>query len=377
MITNLTLKNFTVFKNLSIDFSSKINVIIGENGTGKSHLLKAAYALCSANTELNDQVDVTENYIREAITNKLLGVFLPPEQKLGKMRKIGIAEDARMSASFVLEKGIDLRFRSNSKIVTVEESKNYERYSWDPVFIPTKEVLTFLRGFGNCEMDKNILKLIFDATYFDLATKLLNDAGQEPREKEEWLLENLVNKMEGRFSLDAGEMSFQPGKYIQYADGKAKDGKLTYFAPQRKDVFSSHMMAEGFRKFGVLQRLLQNCSLVPGVSGPLFWDEPESNLNPQLMNILVQTMLELSRKEQQIILATHDYVLLKWLDLLSQNDSGVHVKYHALFRDQGNEVSLKSTEHYSEIPPELNAIDEAFADVADKEIEREMGGLGK
>ena len=42
MITNLTLKNFTVFKDLSIDFSAKINVIIGENGPGKSHLLKAA-----------------------------------------------------------------------------------------------------------------------------------------------------------------------------------------------------------------------------------------------------------------------------------------------------------------------------------------------
>ena len=85
MITQLTLKNFTVFNDLSIDFSAKINVIIGENGTGKSHLLKAAYALCSANNGLNGQEDVSDKEIKEAVTNKLLNVFLPPDRKLGKM----------------------------------------------------------------------------------------------------------------------------------------------------------------------------------------------------------------------------------------------------------------------------------------------------
>lgn len=371
MITNLTLKNFTVFKDLSIDFSAKINVIIGENGTGKSHLLKAAYSLCSANNGLNSQEEVSGKEIKEAVTNKLLNVFLPPDRKLGKMRKIGVAEDAWMSAHFVSEKEIALKFRSNSKSVTVEENGDYEHYSLSPIFIPTKEVLTFLRGFGNNERDTSILKLLFDETYFDLATKLLNDTDQEPREKEEWLLENLVNKMGGRFSLEAGEMSFQPGTYIEYAAGKAKEGKLTYFSPQRKDVFSSHMMAEGFRKFGVLQGLLQNSSLVPGVSGPLFWDEPESNLNPQLMKLLVQTMLELSRNGQQIILATHDYVLLKWFDLLIKKDSGDHIRFHALSRENGD-VYVQSADDYRQL--NSNAIAKTFSDLYDEEIKRSLGG---
>ena len=45
MIEHLELKNFTAFKDHGIDLSPKINVIIGENGTGKTHLLKAAYGL--------------------------------------------------------------------------------------------------------------------------------------------------------------------------------------------------------------------------------------------------------------------------------------------------------------------------------------------
>tara|TARA_Y100001970_G_scaffold294169_1_gene447896 strand:+ start:12237 stop:12404 length:168 start_codon:yes stop_codon:yes gene_type:complete len=41
MITNLQLKNFTAFTDLVIDFSPGINIVIGENGTGKTQLLKA------------------------------------------------------------------------------------------------------------------------------------------------------------------------------------------------------------------------------------------------------------------------------------------------------------------------------------------------
>ena len=44
MIKSLTLKNFAAFKDLHTDFTSGINVIIGENGCGKTQLLKAAYA---------------------------------------------------------------------------------------------------------------------------------------------------------------------------------------------------------------------------------------------------------------------------------------------------------------------------------------------
>jgi predicted ATPase len=131
------------------------------------------------------------------------------------------------------------------------------------------------------------------------------------------------------------------------------------------------MMAEGFRKFGVLQRLLQNCSLVPGVTGSLFWDEPESNLNPQLMKLLVQTMLELSRSGQQIILATHDYVLLKWFDLLVNTDAGDHIRFHALSKDNGN-VQVQSADDYRQL--NSNAIANTFSDLYDEEIKRSLGG---
>lgn len=44
-IVHLHLKKFIAFTDLSIDFSPGINIIIGENGTGKTQLLKAILAL--------------------------------------------------------------------------------------------------------------------------------------------------------------------------------------------------------------------------------------------------------------------------------------------------------------------------------------------
>jgi predicted ATP-dependent endonuclease of OLD family len=40
-ISRLELENFTCFAKAEMDFSSGINVFIGENGTGKTHILKA------------------------------------------------------------------------------------------------------------------------------------------------------------------------------------------------------------------------------------------------------------------------------------------------------------------------------------------------
>ena len=45
MIHSLTARNFTVLPENTLNFSAGINVIFGENGTGKTHLLKLLYAL--------------------------------------------------------------------------------------------------------------------------------------------------------------------------------------------------------------------------------------------------------------------------------------------------------------------------------------------
>ena len=45
-ITRVKLDNFTAFDTLDLALSPGINVIVGANGTGKTHLMKVAYASC-------------------------------------------------------------------------------------------------------------------------------------------------------------------------------------------------------------------------------------------------------------------------------------------------------------------------------------------
>ena len=94
------------------------------------------------------------------------------------------------------------------------------------------------------------------------------------------------------------------------------------------------------------------------------------------MKLLVEILLELSRNGQQVILATHDYVLLKWIDLLMNKGKGDHVMFHALYRDEKTgEVKVDSMDDYRAITP--NAIADTFNDLTKEQVNRKMGGLGK
>lgn len=354
MIEQLKLRNFTAFDDLSIDFSPKINVIIGENATGKTHLLKAAYGICSANDKLKSSADVTQEDLSKAITTKFLRLFMPLDEKLGRIHRQGESENAQLEASFIFDKKISFSFHTNSKAVAIQTNQSYEQYSWEPVFIPTKEVLSFMKGF-NSLYEK--YELSFDQTYQDIC--LLLDLPEVRLDalpdKSKWAMAEIEKICDGRFIFYGG-------------------GKVTFKTENTE--YSANAVAEGFRKAGILSRLLETGVIHPGVSGPLFWDEPEANLNPKLMKLLVEILLELSRNGQQCILATHDYVFLKWFDLLIDTGKEDHVQYHTLFHDTNtHKIKIFSTDDYLKIEP--NPIDDAFGYLLNREIKNDMGDLGK
>jgi ABC-type multidrug transport system ATPase subunit len=122
------------------------------------------------------------------------------------------------------------------------------------------------------------------------------------------------------------------------------------------------------RKLGLLWILIQNGTLQDG--SVLFWDEPETNLNPTMYSKVMNVLLELQRAGVQVFFATHDYVILKELDLQMTDED--KVAFHSLHRDETGEIACHTTDRYLDIAP--NAIAETFTSIYDREIERSFGG---
>jgi recombinational DNA repair ATPase RecF len=100
MLERLELRNFTAFASPSMDFSPTINVLIGKNDTGKTHLLKAAYGLCFGAFQPEKKSWADEDESEAALTAKLLRLFLPLDGKIGRLRRPGATGEAYMSALF-------------------------------------------------------------------------------------------------------------------------------------------------------------------------------------------------------------------------------------------------------------------------------------
>lgn len=376
MITQLHLKNFTTFTELAIDFSPGINIFIGENGTGKTQLLKAAFAL-SGEWVRGDE-EATQ------LANKLCRLYHPLTGQLGALRRAGTRGDAVMRATFASGRRISAKFNGSAQVAKVSGHGNGK--AMPAIFIPTKEVLSLVRGLTAEQPDLPTIERIFDDGYLDLALQLVKEGANDLNAKVQLdprfasIVPRLTQLIGGQYLLENSRFVFESGRYEEKAAtsrSRSKQAQMYQdstewkFVPSSKDRLSSGMTAEGFRKIGVLQRLLNNGSLNPGASGPLLWDEPESNLNPKLMKELVLTLLQLGRNGQQIILATHDYVLLKWFDLLMDKGKGDQVVFHRLYRDDSkSDVKCESQVEYGIVG--RSAISDTFAELYDEDVKRAL-----
>lgn len=343
MITQLEIRNFMAFEKLSLQFSPKINVIIGENATGKTNLLKAIYALSSGQDLWAKRVGAE---LPAFLTERFLRLFMPLDDTLGKLHHGGATQKALIRVTFATDQVFSLTLHNNSRKVAVQTPQVYKNYTHPSVLIPTKEMISFMRGFLSLY---ERYELSFDETYRDICVLL--DLPEMRRdalpEKCQWAIETIEAQCGGRFIFQGA------GKVI--------------FRSKKGEEYSANAVAEGFRKFGILSRLLETGAIQPGMSGPLLWDEPEANINPKLVELLVGILLELSRNGQQVILATHDYFFLKWFDLLADKRQGDEVLFHSLYRDpltQG--ISVKSTREYLRVSP--NPIADTFSDITDHEV---------
>lgn len=329
-VTRIRLQHFTAFNELDLLPCPGINVFVGANATGKTHLMKVAYAACDAAKK------------EERFADKLTRVFLPAEGKIGRLAKRRQGTSNAHAEVKIGRARVRTEFSSRTtRPQDAEERRPKRTPKVSSVYIPVKEMLANAPGFRSLYAERAIH---FEEVYNDLLDRaylpLLRGAPDVERRP---LLDRLRRELGGSILLEDEEFYW-----------KGRQGKLEFT-----------LLAEGLRKLGLLWLLIQNGVLLEG--SVLFWDEPEANLNPKLLDPLVGVLLELQRLGVQVFIATHDYVLLKQLDL--QQEDADEVQFHALHRD-GDDVVCNSTDAYLDIDP--NAIDEAFGEIYDAEVKRHL-----
>ncbi|MDH8701939.1 AAA15 family ATPase/GTPase [Dysgonomonadaceae bacterium PH5-43] len=125
--------------------------------------------------------------------------------------------------------------------------------------------------------------------------------------------------------------------------------------------------ASGFRKFGLLWKLLRNGLLES--ESVLFWDEPENSLNPELIPVLVDILLELSRNGVQIFIATHSEMLASYFSVNQQK--GDNVMFYSLYKNEQEEVKIDSNDRFDLL--KQNKLTEEPVKLYEKKIEKELG----
>lgn len=319
MITRLKVENFTAFDSLELEFGEGIQVFVGANGTGKTHLLKFLYC-------------VLEIYSKNAMDDlgwkigmKMIHVYNSSDVRSLIRNPDEYGESASIviyTKDFHIYIGIDnnkskFPVFSNHTSISTEEDTNE-----NPIYIPVKDILGNARGFQSLYRLRNIS---FEEIYDDILTRAYLPSLKKINPNYESLLEKIEKFIGGKVEIRGEE----------------------FYIVLDKKALEMSLIAEGWRKFALLWLLLRNGSLEK--NSVLFWDEPEANLNPWATPFLAEILLQLSREGVQIFLATHSYVLLQELDL----QKGKHpIHYHSLYFDNG-EVRVNTARDYDEIEPNL------------------------
>lgn len=339
MLSNIKIKNFTVFPSADLHFSKHLNVIVGENGSGKTHILKVVYSALATSWEESRKPtssSPTKALLQTRLAEKLINVFRP--ESLGRLarRKQGrercdiklVFEDYRFDFEF--------SFSTNSKTEVQVEKVSEAWLSNSPAYIPTRELLSIFPNFVSV-YEGHYLE--FEETWRDTCILLGAPLQRGPKEKRiRELLAPIEQAMGGSIELD-------------------KSGR--FYLKNERGRFEMPLVAEGQRKLAMLARLIATGVLMD--KGFLFWDEPEANLNPLLIKEVAQSIVSLSQTGIQVFLATHSLFLLRELEILmtDKQNSGLSSRFFGLhFSDDG--VVVKQGDSIDEIG-DITALDEELA----------------
>ena len=215
--------------------------------------------------------------------------------------------------------------------------------NFTPVYIPPKEIISSTENFGSLYDEFHIA---FEETYYDLCRLLERPLRKGPNTIEQ----NMVMK------------SFEDivnGSIVQ------KDKKF-YLKVKGQGEFEMGLVSEGYRKMATIMYLILSGSLTK--DSILFWDEPETNMNPKMIKPMCDALTELAKMGVQIFVATHNYFVQQYFNMeaIYNKDSKIKYNFISLYRNSDSgEINAQCVDNLDDMTE--NAIMKEFDDLYDRE----------
>lgn len=307
MLDKARFQNFTTVPNATWTFAPGLNVVVGENGLGKSHVLKAIYSLLKVQS--GKSAELTRTTLEKAYADKLMGVMRP--EALGRLVKRKQGRDrCEIELDMAnLAQSCSVGFATNAKSQVDAFRTPSASLNLPPVYLPTRELVTlcpwFISLYDNFHVE-------FEESWRDTVSLLGAPSVKGAREKTvAALLAPLEQAMQGKVVVDS-----PTGRFYLQVPGEGR--------------MEMPLVAEGLRKIAMLARLISTGVLLE--QGYLFWDEPETNLNPKLIKTIARCIVELAKRGIQVFIATHSLFLLRELEMLAceREFRNVKSRYFAL-----------------------------------------------
>ena len=300
-IHGVELRNFMLFDELKTEFSPNMNIIIGENSTGKTALLKALYA--------------SEKCWRNHNTNSLRGVFRPINEDIFRLaNRQRTNKRTVMKVVFHDAGSFSFGFGGEKMSRPNYPSMDALRDSESAVYIPTGEMLSHTENFASLYEKYHIP---FDETCYALVRLL--DLPQMRKLPE--ALKAVAEALEKIIG----------GKVVQ-------EGRVFYLLVNDTERIEMSLVSDGYRKLATLLALLQSGALTDG--SILLWDEPEANMNPRMAQTLVNALIAVAGAGVQVFVTTHDFFVQQYFGLASTYkekygaDAGkLDLRFFSLYRE--------------------------------------------
>ncbi len=314
MIHDLLVRGVTVFPcSEHFEFVPGINVVVGGNDSGKSHLLKLCYTVARWSSE-GGKKSLPEKWAEEQRLRKdLMRVFAARDLSGLTARNRGNAHahiEAAMEGEGVPEGLGNLVFSFNDGHeeagLSIEELP--KRFMNTPVvFLAAREVLTIYPSF--VQVGSRFPEFL-DGCSWDLCKHLDVDPGAV---KVSAGLDRVARRLE---KLIGGRVMKKDGRFFLQREGI--------------EPIEMSLVAEGFKRLGTLSYLIRNGAVRKGAL--LFWDEPETNLNASHLATLVKVLMGLAKCGVQVILSSHSLFMLRELmiQLSEERNALVHRRFFGM-----------------------------------------------